>query len=649
VRPAPGPGDGPSGFWQATLDALSDSVAVLDEVGGIVAVNRAWRSFAEANDGGGRVGVDYLAVCDRASVDEPTAADVAAGLRAVIAGACTAFERVYACHAPWQQRWFSMRAAAFDADERRYVIVTHQDVSALHEAERVSSERAELLDVVDTAVIATDAFGSVTAWNGGAERVIGWTAEEAVGRQITELAVQPSNLQEAAEIRASVRATGRWDGRFEVTRKDGSHFPGLVTNVAIHAADGTFAGVVGALVDLTASVVAERRLRGARDFLATVTHTMPDGLVVLDGEGRVTLVNEGVVKMLGWSEAELLGELKHEMIHTLRPDGTSHPSAECPITLARQAGTSVRVDDDTFQCRDGSFLPVAYSAASFITESGESGSVVVFNDITERKAQDLRTRRELAELTWVGHIRDALREDRFVLYAQPIVDVGTGATVQHELLVRMLGAEGEVIPPGTFLPVAEQYGLIAAIDARVLEMALPFAASGHAIAINLSADSISDAGLFRLFEAHLKVLCVDARLVVIEITETALIENEAVARTFIEKVRGLGCGVALDDFGTGYGNLRSLKHLPVTLVKIDKEFVTDLGEAAADVNGQVTEAIVRLAAGLGQQTVGEGVETLGALEALRRLGVDFAQGYYFGRPAPAAETFQAIAQCRGAL
>jgi len=171
-------------------------------------------------------------------------------------------------------------------------------------------------------------------------------------------------------------------------------------------------------------------------------------------------------------------------------------------------------------------------------------------------------------------------------------------------------------------------------------MALVHAAAGFHVAVNLSADSISDPSLFRFVEERLRANAVDPRMVIFEITETALIHNEAIAQAFIEKVRGLNCAVALDDFGTGYGSFRYLKHLPVNLLKIDQEFVRDLDGAASKVNRHVIRAIVTLARGMGQKTIAEGVETQSALAQLRELDVDYAQGYLFARPVPADYIFK---------
>lgn len=235
-----------------------------------------------------------------------------------------------------------------------------------------------------------------------------------------------------------------------------------------------------------------------------------------------------------------------------------------------------------------------------------------------------------------------------MLYAQPIVDLATGATIQHELLVRMLGAAGEVILPGDFLPVAEQHGLMGEIDRRVFEMAMPYAAAGHRIEINLSAESISEPGLFGFVRDTLATARVEPQMIIFEITETALIHNEGVAQVFIENARRVGCEVALDDFGTGCGSFRYLKHLPVTLLKIDQEFVRDLDDADVEANTHVIKAIVTLARGMGQRTVEEGVETQSSVEILRELGVDYAQGYFFARPAPAEDVFHASERSRDA-
>jgi EAL domain-containing protein (putative c-di-GMP-specific phosphodiesterase class I) len=222
-----------------------------------------------------------------------------------------------------------------------------------------------------------------------------------------------------------------------------------------------------------------------------------------------------------------------------------------------------------------------------------------------------------------------------VLHAQPIVDLRTLETVQHELLLRMLDPEEGLIPPGRFLPVAEAFGLSTEIDRWVLHQAIGLAAGGHAVELNLSAHSLDDASLPHRVERLLEASGADPALLVFEVTETALVANQTAARHFADRIHELGCKLALDDFGTGYGGFTYLKHLPVDFLKIDREFIRDLGDSTA--SRHVVEAVVRLARGFGIETVAEGVEDGHTLRLLQELEVDHAQGFHLGRPGPLHE------------
>ena len=233
-------------------------------------------------------------------------------------------------------------------------------------------------------------------------------------------------------------------------------------------------------------------------------------------------------------------------------------------------------------------------------------------------------------LFWVQRIRTALTHDRFVLYGQPIVAAATRAVAHHELLIRMLGSNGEVIAPDEFLPTAERFGLITAIDRKVLAAAVQLADAGHRVALNLSAHSIGDARI--LDDLSAATACgTDPTRLIFEITETAAISNLAQARDFARRLTAIGCDLAIDDFGTGFGSFTYLKHLPSRYVKIDTEFVRDLKANATD--REVVRAIVGIARSLGKLTVAEVVEDEETLHAVRDLGVDYVQGFHTGRPA----------------
>ncbi len=193
---------------------------------------------------------------------------------------------------------------------------------------------------------------------------------------------------------------------------------------------------------------------------------------------------------------------------------------------------------------------------------------------------------------------------------------------------------GEVVAPGAFLQVAEDYGLIGDIDRWVIARAAVIASTGQPVEVNLSAHSVGDAGILDHIERCMAAGGVDPTTLVFEITETALIQDEVAARRFAERLHTLGCKVALDDFGTGYGGFTYLKQLPLDFLKIDIEFVRDLATNPA--SSHVVQAVVALARGFDLQTVAEGVEDAATLELLRELGVDLAQGYHIARPAPLA-------------
>lgn len=234
-------------------------------------------------------------------------------------------------------------------------------------------------------------------------------------------------------------------------------------------------------------------------------------------------------------------------------------------------------------------------------------------------------------LAWVGHVRDAVAEDRLVLYAQPIIDLHTGAVTCKELLVRILEEDGAIISPGEFIPTAERFGLIRELDRWVTNAGLRLALAGERVAINLSGQSIGEGPIIDVVREAIAEGLTPAN-VIFEITESAALTNITAAPSFSATIAGLGCAVALDDFGTGFGSFTYLKHIPARYLKIDMEFVRDLTTSETD--QEVVKAIVGIARSLGKLTIAEGVENAETLELLKTLGVHQAQGFFIGRPEP---------------
>ena len=445
---------------------------------------------------------------------------------------------------------------------------------------------------------------------------IGRTVAEAVPDLWPELEDVYRRALGGEHVSNILLSRSRTDGSSRVSHFLASFYPVRV--------DGEIVGVGNAVVDVT-----ERK--EAMAFRQIVMDNMAEGLYTLDANGLVTSVNPAASRMLGWSEEELLGQPMHETIHFQDADRRPIPAEECELLEVRSRGRTLRSSDATFTRKDGTTFPVAFSSAPLQSEATIDGVVVVFRDVTEERKEEEALRRELAALSWVGRIRDALDEDRLVLYSQPIVPLGK-ARPAEEVLLRMADRDGKIILPGEFLPAAEKYGLIAEIDRWVVSRSVELAAQGRSVECNLSAASLESWGLLSFIEQEIYRTGADPADLVFEITETALMTDVKAGAEFAQSLASLGCGLAIDDFGTGFGSLVYLKKLPITQLKIDIEFIRDL--ATNQANRDVVEAIVRLARAFNVCTVAEGIEDDETLECLRAAGVDFGQGYHLGRPAP---------------
>jgi diguanylate cyclase (GGDEF)-like protein/PAS domain S-box-containing protein len=235
--------------------------------------------------------------------------------------------------------------------------------------------------------------------------------------------------------------------------------------------------------------------------------------------------------------------------------------------------------------------------------------------------------------TWVHRIRTALSEQRFTLFAQPIIDLQTGEVTAHELLVRMFDERGQTLAPAAFLPTAERFDLILDIDRFVISGALGLAARGQRVNVNLSGRSAGDRKMRDWIAKSVAESGITPGMLTFEITETAAIPSLTEGAALVDLLVALGCGVALDDFGTGFGSFVYIKHLAVSQLKIDVEFVRTMPSSPVD--QRIVSSIVSVAQARGIQTIAEGVEDAATLDLLRASGVDGAQGFHIARPMPA--------------
>jgi diguanylate cyclase (GGDEF)-like protein len=443
------------------------------------------------------------------------------------------------------------------------------------------------------------------------------------------------------------------------TDKDDSTIDVSVTDSAIRDAEGLVVGVSRIARDIGGRKRMERELEylAAHDWLTDLYNRrrfIPELDACLEYAARYG--HAGAVLVLDIDNFKLVNDSEgHEA-----GDRTLKAVAEVLVSRTRDTDLLARLGGDEFAVvlpeateqgalkmasdvrsrlceRPSRPIKVSVGISLFTPEQKISADdALVAADVAQYEAKEhggdqacVFSGRAAGTLTQVERIRVALAEDRFVLYGQPIVDLRSGLVAYHELLIRMRSDDGGIIAPGDFLPAAERFGLIVEIDRWVTEHALRLAIEGERVTINLAGPSIGDEQVFMLIREALADGLNPAN-VIFEITETAAMSNFEKAERFAQTLNDIGCNLALDDFGTGFGSFMYLKHLNARYLKIDLEFVRDL--VSNDTDQKVVKSMVDIAHSLEKRTIAEGVEDAATLTALKDRGVDFAQGFYLGRP-----------------
>ncbi len=253
-----------------------------------------------------------------------------------------------------------------------------------------------------------------------------------------------------------------------------------------------------------------------------------------------------------------------------------------------------------------------------------------------------RSRERIQTLVyWKEKIEYSHLHDNFILYLQPIMTVKSKEISHYEVLLRMQDTDGTVLSPAHFIPAAEHTGLIHAIDHMVLRKAIAQIAQIYAagfsvnFSINLSAHAFNDPELLPILKEALTKHRMDPKSLLFEITETAALEDLPGARGLMTEIKELGCGFVLDDFGVGFSSFYYLRELPVDVVKIDGSFIRNLSQSSDDLI--LVNALCSVARGFGKRITAEFVETSEILALIEEMDIDYAQGYYIGKPAPAKD------------
>lgn len=505
------------------------------------------------------------------------------------------------------------------------------------------------------------------------EEVIGYTAEEWMADpRIWERAVHPDDIEWVLEAESACGLERKpLDIAYRIRRRDGELI-WVRDRASVGTVDANGVMVVeGLITDISEQRAAEDRLRylaehdeltglmNRRSFETAVDAELTSGrlpgergaMVIIDLD-HLKRVNDTLGRSTGdrvvADIAKLLGEDLGADLLLSRLDSDEYglliPGVGEAQALER-AGSLLAM----IRARTGAANLTA-SAGVALVERGMGVSatdLITAADIALHQAKEAGRDRAVAfsgedrsRLEWVGHVRQAVTEGGLVLYSQPIIDMETGLACAEELLVRMLDpVSGRPISAGEFVPTAERFGLARNLDHWVVRQALELITEGRHVSANISAATISDRSLTEAVAASLARSGADPSLLTFEITETATTPAIESLRDFTDRVEALGCGLSLDDVGTGFGSLTYLRHLPFTELKIDMQFVHGVLESNAD--RKIVESLVDMAEGLGMRTVAEGVDNPALVEPLREIGVTCAQGYLFGRPAPATTQAEA--------
>ncbi len=558
-----------------------------------------------------------------------------------------------------------------------------------HNSEQgAASTHALALQSLAEAIITTDPTGQITYLNPAAERLTGSQATLAIGRPLedivgfvdeTDRRLLADPVRQALTSGTPVNLSRR---TLLLARANGSERSIELSAAPIRNERRELVGAVVLLHDVT-------ELRGlARQMSYQATHDALTGLVNRrefesrleeaaesghrgDGQHVLCYLDLDRFKVVNDTSGHLAGDsMLREVAKVLRDavrdsDTVARLGGDefgmlligCPLEKARQIADDVcrAVADYRFVWKDKIFnigvsiglveisresgtleeLLAAADSACYVAKKQGSGRVAVYS------ARDEALARHSGEIQWLQKLQGALKESRFQLYHQPIVaaDADEVGGPAMEVLVRLQDEAGHEVPPSEFVRAAERYRLMSLVDRWVVQTTLAALGRGaiavsakRSVAINISGQTLGDMQFLEFVVECLDSTGVTPSQVCFEITESAVVANLEHARRFVGVLHGMGCQFALDDFGSGVGSFSNLKTLPLDYLKIDGSFMRNL--ARDPVNQAMVTAMIKLARTLNFKVIAEQVEDEAALEAVRRMGVDYVQGFAVGKPLP---------------
>lgn len=529
-------------------------------------------------------------------------------------------------------------------------------------------------------IMVTDADANIISVNRAFTDITGYPAEEAIGRNPNLLASGRHGPEFYRRMWESLAGRGTWRGEIWNRRRNGEIYPELLTISCVRDDSGTLTNYVAIFGDISERKQAEQRIRQLAQYDALTglpnrllfADRLQQGLVQARRGGthlavlfldldRFKQINDTLGHDVGDQLLQMVAQRLGSCIReqdTVSRQGGDEFLAVLPATDATGAAMVAEKMLQTLvqpYAIEGHTLRISASIGiAVFPEHGEDADTLVKHaDVAMYQAKEAGRNHSLIfdpDMTTSAYerlaletaLRAALEEQVFELYYQPQVSLADGRIVGCEALIRWHHAEQGMIPPGRFIPLAEETGLIGPISDWVLEEALrqcrDWRVAGMPplrVAVNLSALQFRQRNLYEQVSGLLRRYDLPPGVLELELTETLLMQGVERTLATLHELTVLGVGIAIDDFGTGYSSLSYLKRFPIQKLKIDRSFVGDITTDSNDAT--MVRTIILMAHSLNLRVVAEGVESAAQADFLRVAGCEMAQGYLYGKPLPAAQ------------